>query len=99
MVSKDFQKKSLIGILGLDSLPIDGQAEVVDVATDVIEMRCLNVVLEMLDKKEKKVFISMLDKKDEDGVKHLLEDKGIRLMDVLGDEVLRFKREMADRVS
>ena len=49
MLRKEIKKKNLIQILGLESLSPEAQVEVVDSAVNVIEMRCLNEVLESLD--------------------------------------------------
>lgn len=95
MLKREIKKKNLIQILGLESLSPEAQVEVVDRAVDVIEMRCLNEVLESLDGRGKKRFVTLMDKGEAEEVGAFLKDKGIDLMKILEEEVLRFKTEAA----
>lgn len=98
MSPKDIKKENLIKIVGLESLSQEAQAEIINEAADVIETRCLNMVLEALDEKEKKQFVNALDKKEPEVIKEFLKEKNINLMDILKKEVLQFKTEMAQRL-
>ena len=95
MLKKEIKKKNLIEILGLQSLPPEAQVEIVDSAVNVIEMRCLNEVLEMLDTRGKKRFVKLMDAGDADEVFDFLKDRGVNLAKILEEEVLRFKGEAA----
>ncbi|MCY4577358.1 MAG: hypothetical protein OXB96_02985 [Candidatus Kaiserbacteria bacterium] len=99
MLKKEIKKKNLIEILELESLPPEAQVEVVDSAVDVIEMRCLNEVLESLDTRGKKRFVKLMDAGDAEEVGIFLKDKSIDLMQILDEEVLRFKTEAATAFS
>ena len=99
MLQKEIKKKNLIQILGLESLTPEAQVEIVDAAVNVIEMRCLNEVLESLDGREKKRFVALMDSADAEEVGAFLQDKGIDLTKILEEEVLRFKTESANAFS
>ena len=99
MLRKELKKKNLIEILGLESLTPEAQVEVVDSAVNVIEMRCLNEVLEALDARGKKRFVKLMDAGDADEVGNFLRSKGVDLMKTLEGEVLRFKEEAAEAFS
>ena len=99
MLKKEIKKKNLIEILGLESLDADAQVEVVDSAVNVIEMRCLNEILESLDARGKKQLVKLMDGGEAEEVGAFLEDKGIDLMTILEDEVMRFKTETATAFS
>ncbi len=96
MLKKEIKKKNLIQILGLESLTPEAQVEVVDAAVNVIEMRCLNEVLESLDEQGKKRFVTLMDSGEAEEVGAFLKDKGVDLMHILEEEVLRFKTESAN---
>ncbi len=95
MLRKELKKKNLIEILGLESLSPEAQVEVVDSAVNVIEMRCLNEVLDALDARGKKRFVKLMDAGDADEVGDFLKDKRVNLVKILEEEVLRFKEEAA----
>ena len=99
MLKKEIKKKNLVEILGLESLEPEAQVEVVDAAVNVIEMRCLNEVLESLDARGKKRFVKLMDDSDAEGVGDFLKDKDIDLMRILEEEVMRFKTEAATAFS
>lgn len=99
MLKKEIKKKNLIQILDLESLSPEAQVEVVDSAVNVIEMRCLNEVLESLDEREKKRFINLMDSGEAEEVGSFLKDKGIDLMRILEEEVLRFKTDAVNMFS
>ena len=95
MLKKEIKKKNLIEILGLESLAPEAQVEVIDAAVNVIEMRCLNEVLESLDARGKKRFVKLMDGGDAEEVGTFLKDKDITITKILEEEVLRFKEEVA----
>ena len=99
MLKKEIKKKNLIEILGLESLEPDEQVEVVDAAVNVLEMRCLNEVLESLDARGKKRFVKLMDGGEAEEVGDFLKDKSIDLMSILEEEVIRFKTETATAFS
>ena len=98
MLKKEIKKKNLIQILGLESFAPEAQVEIVDAAVNVIEMRCLNEVLETLDKRGKKRFVALMDSGEAEEVGAFLKDKGVNLMNILEEEVLRFKTESVNMV-
>lgn len=91
--------ESLVEILGLENLPPDGQKEIIEAATGVIEKRCLNRILESLNEQEKQDFVGILDAEDPEVVNDFLRSKQIDRRAILHEEVLRFKREIADKLS
>ena len=99
MLKKEIKKKNLIEILGLESLPVEAQMEVVDSAVGVIEMRCLNEVLEALDEQGKKQFLKIVEKEDFDKLGDFFKEKNIDFATVLEGEVMRFKEEVAHQFS
>lgn len=98
-LSKGIGEESLIEILGLENLPPEGQQEVIEAATSVIEKRCLNRILESLNEQEKQDFVDILDTEDPGVVNNFLQSKQIDQRAILREEVLRFKRETAERFS
>ena len=96
---KGTNSESLIEILGLENLPHEGQKEVIEAATRVIEKRCLNRILESLNGQEKQDFVDILDTEDPEGVSNFLRSKQIDQRAILREEVLRFKRETAEEFS
>ena len=98
-LSKGIDGKHLIEILGLENLPPEGQKEVIDAATSVIEKRCLNRILESLNEQEKQDFVDILDTKAPEVVNNFLRSKQIDQHAILREEVLRFKRETAEKFS
>ena len=91
--------ENLIEILGLENFPVDGQKEIIEVATRLIEKRCLNCILESLNKQEKQDFIDILDEGSPEVVQNFLKSKHLDLSSILREEVLRFKREAAEKFS
>ena len=91
--------ENLIEILGLENLPHEGQAEVIEAARKVIDKRCLNHVLESLNEREKKDFVNLLDGEDAETVGNFLKSKNIDMTAILREEVLRFKTESAEKLS
>lgn len=91
--------KSLIEILGLENLPADGQKEIIETATNVIETRCLNRILESLNEEEKQDFINTLNEESPEVVQNFLKSKHLDPRTILREEVLRFKEETADEFS
>ena len=98
-LSKGTDGESLIEILGLENLPREGQEEVIKKAGKVIEIRCLNRVLESLSKHEKQNFSNALEEGDFAVVQNFLKSRHIDLSAILREEGRRFKREMADKLS
>ena len=98
-LSRGIDGKSLIEILGLENLPADGQKEIIEAATSVIEKRCLNRILESLNKQEKQDFIDILDEGSPEVVQNFLKSKHLDPSSILREEVLRFKEEAADKFS
>ena len=98
-LSSGIDGKSLIEILGLENMPPDGQQEVIEAATRVIEMRCLNCILESLNEQEKRDFVDVLDTEDLESVNNFLRSKQIDQHAILRKEVLQFKRETAEKFS
>ena len=98
-LSIGIDRESLVEILGLENLPPDGQQEVIEAATSVIEKRCLNRILENLNEQEKQDFVDLLDTEDPEVVNNFLRSKQIDQRAILREEVLRFKREVADKLS
>ena len=98
-LSRGIDGKSLIEILGLENLPADGQKEIIEAATSVIEKRCLNHILESLNKQEKQDFIDILDEGSPEVVQNFLKSKRLDPSSILREEVLRFKEETADKFS
>ena len=98
-LSNGIEGESLIEILGLENLPPDGQQEVIEAATGVIEKRCLNRILESLNEQEKRDFVDILDAETPEVVSNFLRSKQIDQRVILREEVLRFKRETADKLS
>lgn len=98
-LSKGTDGKSLIEILGLENLPHEGQEEVLEAATRVIEKRCLNRILESFNEQEKQDFVNILDTEDPESVNNFLISKQVDMIAILRGEVLRFKRETADKFS
>ena len=91
--------ESLIEILGLENLPAEGQQEVIEAATTLIEKRCLNHILESLNEQEKQDFIDALDEENPEVVQNFLKAKHLDPRAILREEVLRFKEETADKFS
>ncbi len=98
-LSRGIDGESLIEILGLENLPSDGQKEIIEAATSVIEKRCLNRILESLNKQEKQDFIDILDEESPEVVQNFLKSKHLDPSSILREEVLRFKEETADKFS
>ena len=98
-LSNGIDGESLIEILGLENLPVDGQKEIIEAATSVIEKRCLNRILESLDEEEKQDFINTLDEGSPEVVQNFLKSKHLDPSSILCEEVLRFKRETAEKFS
>jgi hypothetical protein len=98
-LSKGLEGETLIEILGLENLPTEDQAEVIEGATSVIEKRCLNRVLESLNEQEKQDFVNILEGDDPEVVNNFLKSKHIDQRAILLEEVLRFKREIAEEFS
>ena len=98
-LSRGIGGESLIDILGLEDLPVDGQKEIVEAATSVIEKRCLNRVLESLNEQGKQDFIDALDEENSAVVQNFLKSNRIDLSSILREEVLRFKEEIAEKFS
>ena len=71
-LSNETDGKSLIEILGLENLPADGQKEIIETATNVIETRCLNRILESLNEEEKQDFINTLNEESPEVVQNFL---------------------------
>lgn len=97
MLKDEIKKKNLVEILGLEDLPIEGQVEIIDKSVDVIEKRCLNTILDSLDEKGKKQFATVLDKKEPGEVAEFFKEKNINMKEILEKEVVRFKKEAAER--
>ena len=91
--------ENLIEILGLENLPHERQAEVIEAAREVIDKRCLNHVLESLNEREKNDFINLLEGEDAQTVGNFLKSKNIDMTAILREEVLRFKIESAEELS
>ena len=98
-IANGIEGESLMEILGLENLPPDGQQEVIDAATGVIEKRCLNRILESLNEQEKRDFVDILDAETPEVVSNFLRSKQIDQRVILREEVLRFKRETAEKFS
>ena len=98
-IANGIEGESLMEILGLENLPPDGQQEVIDAATGVIEKRCLNRILESLNEQEKRDFVDILDAETPEVVNNFLRSKQIDQRVILREEVLRFKRETAEKFS
>ena len=99
MLRKKIEKMNLIEILGLESLSAEMQVEVVNSAVNVIEMRCLNEVLEALDVRGRKRFVKLMDAGEAEEVSNFLEKKSVHMMDILENEVVRLKKETAHSFS
>lgn len=91
--------ENLIEIFGLENLSHERQAEVIESARKVIDMRCLNHVLESLNEREKKDFANLLEREGAETVRNFLKSKNIDMTAILREEVLRFKTELVEELS
>ena len=97
MLTDGLNPKSLIEILGLESLPVEAQTKIVETAGEVLEMRILNRILNTLNEDEKDALTALLEAKNQDGIIAFMKEKGIDMMGILQEEIQKFKKETLEK--
>ena len=100
MLTNNLGEETLIELLGLESAPVETQTEIIRLATEVIESRMLDQILSKLNEEEVHAFMRLLEVKSEDKSKmeKFLTEKDIDILELLKDEIAKFKEEIVGAV-
>lgn len=89
-------QQNIINILGIESLPDERKAALVDQMTNLVQKRMLLRILDSLDEVKRSEFEKLLDQNDQAKLNEFIKDKVPQMADWLMEEVLKIKQEMAD---
>ena len=92
-------QQNIINILGIQSLPDERKAALVDKMSDLAQKRLLVRILESLDKKSRGEFEKLLDQNDQAAINEFMSAHVPNLQDWLVEEVHKIKQEMASLAS
>ena len=100
MLTKNLDDQGLIELLGLENAPIEAQTEGIETATEVIETKVLDRILDKLDDAETTTFMGLLESKDEDGgeMEKFLTEKNLDLLEIMKEEIAGFKADIMKTV-
>jgi len=90
------EQENIIKLLGIESLPDEEKISIVEKVTTLVEKRLLVRVYESLDALRQKEFSEVLDKEDAPGVQEFLDRHAPNLPELLEEEVLKVKQELAN---
>ena len=90
-------RKSLVEILDVADLSPEDQTELIEMATEVLDIKCLNLVLKVLNKGEKQDFFDALGDGDLASTENFLKSKHIDLSSIYREAALEFKKSMKSR--
>lgn len=85
---------NLIDILGVESLPLEERVQLVEQATDLVEMRTVTRIMEVLNTTEREAFMNLLNAEDDDAVTALIDRKNIDVMTIAQEETEKLKHEL-----
>ncbi|MFB6225767.1 MAG: DUF5663 domain-containing protein [Candidatus Paceibacteria bacterium] len=98
MDSQSLLQENIISILGIESLDDERKARILRKATDLVQERLFNKVIDKFSEKQRQEFIDAIDNQNQQKVNSLLEQID-DFEDMLRQEVLQVKQELKDKVS
>jgi hypothetical protein len=96
LTEQHLDEKSLIEILGLESLPVEKQQELVDAAAEAVDMRCLERILDSLTDRDRRRFKECMEDNNEQCVQYILRSNNVEIINIVQQEIYKFKREMTN---
>ena len=88
-------EQNIIKILGIESLPDDRKAVLVDQMTDLVQKRLLLRILDSFSDAQRTKFEVLIDENDQEKLNDFLAASAPKLGDWLVEEVNQIKQEMA----
>ena len=98
-LTKELQEKNLIELLGLENTPAETQAQITDMAAEIIDLRSLERALDQLAEGDRENFVTLIENKDIAGATSLLKEKGVDLASIVNEEIQRFKEESMKEIT
>ncbi len=95
---KDILEKDLLELIGAGGLAEDKKAEVYGKIVETIRYRTIEAIDRLLSLDEVDAFKAAIDKDDSDGIQKFLMGKGINVEDVMLEEAVKYKIEIASYV-
>ena len=86
---------NLIKILGIESLPEQQKARILDKATELTQKRLMIRVVNSLAPEKRDGFMSLLDSGDQIGVTNFINHNRPRFQDWVFEEISRIKQELS----
>lgn len=88
---------NIIEDLGLEPLSEEEKLKVIASLTDLIGMRCMVRMHEMLPESDRKSFSSMMEGNNTEEAIHWLDERGIQFEEVLLEEIAKLRAELQKR--
>jgi len=96
MTKKDLLNANIIKLLGIEALPEDRKAAILDQVSDLIQRRIMLRVMDTLSEEEKDKMLEI--EKDSEAIAAFMADKVKNLEKIMEEEVLKVKQELLDVV-
>lgn len=94
MLNQKSLKQNIIAALGLQSLPLERQAALIDKMAELVEKRLILRIIEKISEEDAREFAdNVADKSDEDKAKFLLE-KFPNFAEMMNEEIEKVKAEL-----
>jgi hypothetical protein len=85
---------NIINLLGVEALPLDEKKEILETATELVEIRVLSRLLNLITRDEQKKFQWHLDRDEMEKALSVIKNKGISLNDLYDEEIEKVKNEL-----
>ena len=89
--------QNIITTLGLDNLPEEQKAQMLEQMNDLVQKRLLLRVLDSLDDDKRAEYEQLLDQEDQNAINSFIQQNVPQFKDWLFEEVYTLKSELSDR--
>lgn len=98
MDTQSLLEENIINILDIESLDSERKARILRKATDLVQERLFNKVIDKFSEEQRQEFIEAVDNQDQQKVNSLLEQID-DFEEMLKQEVLQVKQELKEKVN
>ncbi|HXF44102.1 MAG TPA: DUF5663 domain-containing protein [Candidatus Paceibacterota bacterium] len=85
---------NIVKLLGLESLPLDERKEILESASELVETRTFNRVMEVLPEAKRAEFSAMLESQNKEKLPDFFNQNNIDLVAITEEEVEKVKQEL-----
>lgn len=96
MAQENYIEQSIITTLGLENLPLDEKAVIINKLSELVQHRLIGRVLTQLEDKMLEQFSEIVESNDSNAINVFFEKHVPNFPDMVIEETIRVKKEMAE---